>query len=259
MYSFHAYIDEAGDEGFKFRDFPEKGSSEWFILSACVVRATRIQDASRLLRNTLGPIEASRRAPAHFAQLPHEAKVALTHQISHLPIRAIAICVHKRALPGGHTLDSNRRLHFYAARLLLERISWIARDQSRVGEGNGQCQLTFSHCKSLSYERLRDYFRLIQKSRSQVAWPHVDVDKFRVWGMDKTVWLRVADAIASGVAQGVELSRHGFCEDRFAKTLRPVVYHHGQNYQSYGMKVMPAHPAIEVDRDNRYEWFSLYK
>lgn len=31
------YIDESGDEGFKFQD-GEKGSSRWFVLSAVVVR-----------------------------------------------------------------------------------------------------------------------------------------------------------------------------------------------------------------------------
>jgi hypothetical protein len=32
--SFVAYIDESGDEGFKFA----KGSSEWFVLSAAITR-----------------------------------------------------------------------------------------------------------------------------------------------------------------------------------------------------------------------------
>jgi len=36
--SFIAFIDEAGDEGFKFKDWPERASSEWFVLAACIVR-----------------------------------------------------------------------------------------------------------------------------------------------------------------------------------------------------------------------------
>jgi Protein of unknown function (DUF3800) len=37
-YSHVAYIDEAGDEGFKFAVDGKKGSSEWFVLSAVIVR-----------------------------------------------------------------------------------------------------------------------------------------------------------------------------------------------------------------------------
>jgi len=37
--SFRAYIDESGDEGFKFRkSFDEEASSNWFILAAFVTR-----------------------------------------------------------------------------------------------------------------------------------------------------------------------------------------------------------------------------
>ena len=35
--SFVAYVDESGDEGFKFLP-NEQGSSRWFVLSALVVR-----------------------------------------------------------------------------------------------------------------------------------------------------------------------------------------------------------------------------
>lgn len=35
--SFVAYVDESGDEGFKFLP-NEKGSSRWFVLSAMVIR-----------------------------------------------------------------------------------------------------------------------------------------------------------------------------------------------------------------------------
>jgi hypothetical protein len=38
---FVAYIDEAGDEGFFIVPRPEKNSSEWFLMSAVVVRADK--------------------------------------------------------------------------------------------------------------------------------------------------------------------------------------------------------------------------
>lgn len=259
MHSFHAYIDEAGDEGFKFGETRDTGSSDWFIVSACVVRSTRLSNASRKLLSILQPIEEKRQSPVHFHKLPHDAKVALIECIASLPIRIICICVDKRTLPAGHTLGSDRRMYFYATRLLLERISWIARDQKKANEGDGRCKLHFSHCKGLSYARLGEYLQVVKGTHNQIAWPNLDTVNFNVLGHADNIWLRAADAIASGVGQGLELSRHGFTEERFVRSLKKVVYHNGINYLSYGMKFMPVTPTPKKDKANRYSWLALYK
>ncbi len=259
MHSFHAFIDESGDEGFIFKDHPEKASSEWFAISACIVRATRMLPASRELRSTFDPIEAARKAPAHFAALPHDARVAVVNGIAKLPIRVAVVAINKRSLKPGHTLGGNRRIHFYAARYLLERISWIARDHTNPGEGNGQCKLTFSHCKGLSYSILSDYFEKLKGQQTQIAWDHVDSQEIKVLPHADSVWLRAADATASSATQALELSRHGFCEHRYITTLKPAIYNIKGNYLSYGMKIFPQVPAVEKERDNRYDWLSLYK
>lgn len=155
-------------------------------------------------------------------------------------------------------MATDRRLYRYAARLLLERISWIARDHSNPGEGNGKCKLIFSQVKSLSYEKLFEYFSVLQNSETQVSWPNIDTDNPKVMPHSDSIWLKAADAVCSGVTQGLELSRYGYCEDRFARTIKPVVYCNGQNYRSYGMKFFPGIPAEEPDRDNRYSWLSHY-
>jgi hypothetical protein len=123
-----------------------------------------------MLGETLDPIEERRNSPAHFANLNHDARVAVINQVSKLPIRGITICANKKRLEDGHSLGTRRRLYFYTARFLLERISWIARDKSRDNEGNGTCQLIFSHCKNLSYDLLCDYLKLLRKQNTQIAW-----------------------------------------------------------------------------------------
>ncbi|WP_229207695.1 MULTISPECIES: DUF3800 domain-containing protein [unclassified Duganella] len=53
---FVAYIDEAGDEGFKFLE-GERGSSRWFVLSATIIRKSndlQIVRAAREVRQLLG-------------------------------------------------------------------------------------------------------------------------------------------------------------------------------------------------------------
>jgi hypothetical protein len=52
-FSFVAYIDESGDEGFNFAEFPEIKSSEWFVLSAVVIRGHRLGQVTRYLAGQL--------------------------------------------------------------------------------------------------------------------------------------------------------------------------------------------------------------
>jgi hypothetical protein len=265
-HSFEAYIDEAGDEGFTFRPPPEQGSSQWFVIAAFVIRATREPTESRKLKGILAELGDPNDRIAHFSKLSHEARVWYIRELAKLPARVIAICFNKPALPDGHTLHNSRRMHFYAARLLLERISWIARDNLSKGEGDGKCGLTFSKCKNLSYGALGEYFEKLRAGETAIAWDHLDAEKARlsVLQADQSIWLRAADAVASGVYKGLELSRYGLCEDRYVRLLKPRVYGRkrwgrGLNYTSYGMKMMPAIPTPEKERDNRYEWLSLYK
>lgn len=259
MHSFHAYIDESGDEGFSFRDFPSRGSSEWFVLSAVVVRESLLAQASRALLGAIGPLEERRKNPIHFANLTHDQQSGLSFALGKMPVRCIAICANKRKLTDDHGLAKARRLYFYCVRFLLERISWITRDHRVLGQGNGSCRLTFSACKGLSYEKLAEYMSVLQAGQTQISWAHLDAGKFKVLKHEDSIWLRAADIVASGVGRGLELSPAGLCEDRFARHLQQVVYHRGNNYSSYGMKFFPERPDVEKERDNRYSWLSLYK
>lgn len=258
-HSFHAYIDESGDDGFIFLDPPARASSQWFVLGALVLREKNQAPASRKLGALFGPIEEAKKSPVHFARLPHEQQSALCSGLAKLPVRAVVIAIDKRSLKPGHTLEGNRRLYSYCVRFLFERISWITRDEHVAGEGNGRCRLTFSHCKGLSYERLAGYIDHIKDMPTQVAWDHLDTEKYNVKAHGESLWLRAADVMTSGIAKGLELSRYGLCEDRFARQMKPIVYERKGNYGSYGLKLFPSVPAVEVERDNRYEWLSLYK
>lgn len=258
-HSFHAFIDEAGDEGFSFTEPPaKKGSSDWFNMSAVVIRGANLALAARRLHAVLDPIEERRKSPVHFRALPHESRVAIVKGIAKLPILTITVSFDKRRLADS-TLVSKRRLHFYAARLVLERVSWIAKAKRRQGEGDGTCNLTFSRCKNLSYEALASYFSKLKEMDTQIKWAHLDTKKIKVGNHEDSIWLRAVDAVASGFYQAVELSNHGYCEDRYARDLKPIVYCRGTNYSGYGLKMMPGDPPVEVERDNRYQWLSLYR
>jgi hypothetical protein len=88
---------------------------------------------------------------------------------------------------------------------------------------------------------------------------HLDTENIKVLNHDRSVWLRVADSIASGFYQGLELNQYGNTEDRFARTLKPIIYCNGGNYGSYGLKFFPPNFKEESKKDNRYKWLSFYE
>jgi len=260
MHSYHAYIDESGDDGFKLKDWPERGSSEWFVVGATFVRAIKHSEASQGLHALLDPIEKKRGSPIHFARLSHEERVAVCHGLGKLPIRVLAVCINKRALALGHTLAGERRLYFYAVRFLLERISWLARDNAPTSGGDGKCKLHYAACKGLSYQRMYQYLHLLTAQSTQINWDHIETAaKPDINVPSASIWLRVSDCVATSFARAVELTPQGFCEDRYVRLLKPVVYRRSGKYMSYGIKVFPQEPSPEKARDNRYSWLSLYR
>lgn len=82
MHSFHAFIDESGDEGFTFKEFPERASSEWFVISAVILRASQEAFAARQFSEILAPLEAKRKAIIHFRTLPHEVRLPIIDRLA---------------------------------------------------------------------------------------------------------------------------------------------------------------------------------
>jgi hypothetical protein len=258
--SFHAYIDESGDEGFAFRPWPDRGSSEWFVVAACVVRDEMHSEASAKLHAIIDPIEGGRNGtPIHFNKLNHDMRIGIAHQLAGVPMRTIAVCFHKPALPNGHTLAGNRRLYFYAVRYLIERISWLARENAPISSGDKRCRLNFSKCKNLAYDDLMRYLNKLKLDKTQIDWNHLDTHMFKVAKHESSIWLRCADFVASAYAKGLEQNAFGLCEDRYARLLKPIAFRHRNTYWSYGLKVSPFVPAVERNKDNRYAWLSLFR
>jgi hypothetical protein len=126
---------------------------------------------------------------------------------------------------------------------LLERITWIVRDYRDPKADDQRCKLVFSRCKNLSYERLAKYLDELQDLPTQIAWKYIDLAATRVQQHNDSMWLRVADAIASGTASALELNRFGGFEDRYAIAMRNIIYRYREKKcQSYGLKFFPSVP-----------------
>ncbi len=151
--SFVAYIDESGDEGFNF----ERGSSDWLVLAGIVVRKMEDLNTVKLVERVRGRLSKLPKSPLHFRDLRHEQKLVYLDEISRAPLCAICVLVYKR-LMRQNIFQQEFRLYFYAARFLIERISWYCRDSRSPSDfGDGSVEIVFSNPSGMSYEELRRY------------------------------------------------------------------------------------------------------
>jgi hypothetical protein len=135
--SFIAYVDESGDEGFVFKA-DGTGSSRWFVLSAAVIRQTNDLQMVSCLKAVRALLRKEPKTPLHFVELKHEQRVPYIRRVSELPIRSVSVLVYKPLIAEPEKFQNTKYLLYrYATRLLLERISWLCRDQRRAGEGDG--------------------------------------------------------------------------------------------------------------------------
>src|ERR1700693_1771256 len=146
-HSFVAYIDEAGDEGFQF----DKGSSEWFILSAAIVEKDRDHHLIQMVRDTHSDFKKPADYVLHFRKLKHNRRLEWIGRIAASVCTVSSVLVHKPSLDSA-IFRPESALYNYATRLLIERISWFCRDS-----GGGQVRMFFSNKANLSYQDLREY------------------------------------------------------------------------------------------------------
>ena len=257
---FTAFIDESGDEGFKFREPPNRGSSQWFIISAIVVRNRNISQEMRNLKEHLSTVYKGHWSKIHFKSLSHEQRSSITNYLSSRPFRVISICWNKKelALGGRHTLDQQSRLHHYSIRYLMERLSWLSHFNTEYGDPKPLVPI-FSKCKNLKYDNLRTYVNLLKTTDTQIRWKAIDFDNMKVLQSSDNLGLKAADVVASGISRGLELNIHQLCESAHCRHLKRITYNHKGRYLNYGLKIMPRVPGIESERDYRYKWINDYK
>jgi hypothetical protein len=153
--AFTVYIDESGDEGFRFG----RGSSDWFVLSGVItpndqVNVLKIVDH---IREILG---REPKSPLHFRDLRHEQKIPYLDCLAKHQLRIVTILVHKPSLKEPEKFQERYRLYFYTVRYLLERVSWFCRDHcSSSKEDERIVEIIFSNRAGMSYDELKNYLQ----------------------------------------------------------------------------------------------------
>lgn len=246
--TFIAYIDESGDEGFRFGE----GSSDWFVLAAVILRRSTDREMLKLIDEVRDRINEHRKPehrmppkkPLHFRNLKHEPRKYFVGQLGQADLRTACVMIHKPALTSPENFNTKSRLYFYMVRMLVERISWYCRDNRRKdNDGDGSVRLVFSNRASLDYEALRDYLKYLENNRIALDY-RADVkvirpDEMETYTHGRRVGLQLADAVASSFFYAVEPNAFGQTEDGYARLLLTRAYRHNRRLWGYGVKLMP--------------------
>lgn len=239
--SFVAYVDESGDEGFKFLP-NEKGSSRWFVLSAMVIRRENDLLVVQLARQARELLKKDAKKTLHFRELRHEQRVPLARLIGDAPVRTVSVMVHKPSISEPEIFQHQAyALYHYATRLLVERVSWLCRDHHRTGQGDGTVEIVFSNRSAMSYDNLRGYLNQLKTDQAggdvRVDWRVVDPARIRAVNHDQLAGLQLADAVASGVFFAVHRNPYGEYEDRYLRLMGKTIYRNKGSADGYGLKL----------------------
>ncbi|NBD38674.1 MAG: DUF3800 domain-containing protein [Verrucomicrobia bacterium] len=243
--SFRAYIDESGDEGFRFRA-DGSGSSRWFVISALVLRLKNDAQVVECLKETRKLLAKPFKYPLHFVDLKHEQRVPYARRVGNLAARTVSVLIYKPSIQEPEKFQNEKYLLYrYATRLLLERVSWLCRDHRIDGEGDGSCDIIFSNRSNMSYEQIQSYLRhLIDQSGPlpqdvQIEPTAIRPEQIKAVEHSKLAGLQAADAVASSMHFAVKRNRYGESEPAYSRLLTKTFYRHKGSLQGYGIKLWP--------------------
>ena len=185
----------------------------------------------------------------------HEHKRYISRELGKGEFTFSAVAVDKThdLITKASRLKRKSYLYFYAARFLLERISWYVRDN-----GGGKANLIFEYRSSMSYEALKDYFDLLRgwTPPTQIAWDYVDVDGLRIAPKRKWRLLQACDALCGTLHNALEWNDFHQIEEDYVLAIKDRFYRRGRNLTSYGLKFLHATRGSTAMRalQEEYEW-----
>jgi len=231
-------------------------------VGAVVWRYSRDLDAVRWAQEISGQLSQQRsRGPLHFTDFDHGQRVMAINTLAGKPFRLVCVIANKPIIPAGTYTEKNQLYH-YMCRYLIERISWLCRDNRRhVPEGDGRVKIIFARRGGMSYPDFRAYMQRLRDSDDpdiQIHWPVIDIDGIEAHDQSAKYGLQLADLAVSGLTWGLERDYYGNCESRYARVLKPHVYNRGGNYFSYGAKIVPARERLTFT-DQQQEFVRLFE
>lgn len=236
---FNAHIDEAGDDGFsnlgRWGPRRDGDSSLWLILGAVLVLEEQDRERTAALDRLRALLNRPPPKPLHWRDLKtdHTKKRRAIALLAAEPLVCSFVALWKPGMP--ETARGLRRkgyLYNYAARLLVERLSWFATRQRR------RLNLLFEHRASTSYADLQRYMAAIEQHPDTRIEPNSIASFQPVESSRKGAQL--ADYYVSAAREALEPDAYGLLEERYLLSLRHQIYRPpGKSVFAYGFKVFP--------------------
>ena len=254
----NAYIDEAGDEGFK------TGATQWFIISSVVVEQSNDRDVARVINDIKYRLWGNvTRQPLHWVKLRHNKKRVVIHEISKQDFTLFAVALEKKYLARARfdsQYDRENRMrfrwamYFYATKLLVERICKYAERQG------ARVNLLFENRSSISYKDLRDYLTFITEypgpySRSPTI-PRRMIKSVEPHNKEVKKLLQVADACSGALKDALQINQYGDVEESHLMGLADKFDRYNGRLWGIGLKLFPRSRMAVMGEYSCYSWMA---
>lgn len=254
----NAYIDEAGDEGFK------NGASQWFVISSVVVDRESDREVAHVIDEIKARLWGSvTRQPLHWVKLRHEKKRVVIQEINRKNFVLFAVCLEKKYLVRERfdsQYDRDNRMqyrwamYFYATKLLVERICKYAQRH------NARVNLIFENRGSISYKDLHNYLTFMTDYPGPYSWkptvPRVVIKSVEPHNKETKKLLQVADACSGALYDALCVDQFGNVEDSHLLALGNKFDRINGRLHGIGLKLFPRSVKEIQEEYSCYGWMS---
>ena len=252
--SYRCFIDESGDEGIG------TGGTRWFILGAIIIDNSIELKTSEVIPRIKTTLGRDLKIPLHWTKIRnHDKRLYICSEL--LKEKWVFSCVVTDKthpfIKQAQGLPEKWNLYFYSTRLLLERLSWYARDN-----GGGKAKLIFEKRTNMDYKVLDDYLLYLRRWMPplNIAWDNLDWQNIEIIPKEKSRMLQISDQVCSALSDGLEYSPLGNIEPRYILQLKDRFYRRGSGKNSlfsYGLKFLHIKGDVIAQHGNEYEWLKI--
>lgn len=242
--NYNVYIDEAGDEGFKFECNSGRGSSKFFVLSAIIVKKELDQQLASIVNELKKILKYQQKdilAPLHFCKMSHDKrKVCVNYLEKFKDFTTISVVFQKEILK--EPLKVKSVLYNYACKILLEKVTIFLKSKK------AKANFIFEHRRNTHYDELTTYMHKVIDYRRYV----LDIKSLT---KSQSKCLQLADIIASSTYQAFEPNQYdGDVEPSYYMKLIKNIFVYKGKCLGYGLKIFPSNTDI-IEQD-KYNWIN---
>lgn len=172
--------------------------------------------------------------------------------------RFMSVAIRKADIKKTENFKKPYFLYFYAAKLLLERISWDAKARSEKLDG-----LFLSSRRGLKEDNAKQYLHRLRDGyfsefNNRIYWDYVSLEHIKVLPNKEKIGLQLADCMASSLGHAICPEPYGVTESRYLLSLKDHIYKHRGTRLNYGIKFFPELTA-EISVEERFAWLDEMK